>query len=85
MNIRISWYEADSGREITPQEVYADVMALRRCQNYIPLIESEQAKADFERVLCLAFDLVCETLDEHGVETLTQKEQFEAGNFTSWR
>lgn len=74
------------GRPITALDVQLDIDRFRASQRYIKeLPEGSEEREALEATINLAFDFICEIMNEHGIETYEDMIAFELGYTTKWR
>ena len=74
------------GRPITALDVQLDIDRFRASQRYIKeLPEGSEEREALEATINLAFDFICEIINEHGIETYEDMIAFELGYITKWR
>ena len=69
---------------IPPEEVLERIRALRRCQQYLSQLPGGAVKRDLNTAIEMAFDLIGEILECHGICQLEDRISFEKGNLMLW-
>ena len=78
-------YKAE-GQPITALEAQLALDRFRASQRYIEeLPEGSEEREALEATINLAFDFICEIMNEHGIETYEDMIAFELGYTTKWR